>query len=64
MESVRGNLISTTELSRRLRVTVSVSLMKRLGFAPKENHGRAKYWDLDEFPQIRKALIDYISTEE
>lgn len=56
--------MSTTEISRKLKFTVSVSFLKRIGFVPEINTGRAKYWKSSEYEKICDALISHINIQK
>lgn len=60
-EILRENVLSTTELSARLGITVSAYFLEEIGIDPvqKAQAGRAVYWRTSDFPKICGMLSRY-----
>ena len=61
------DVISTTEISRKLGFTVSINLLKSAGLSPEHVSDRGAYWRADSFPVICEALkmhLTKLATEE
>lgn len=53
-------VISTTEVSSRLGVQVTSTLLKKIGVEPYAVLAHGTYWRESQMSDIRKALIEHI----
>ena len=55
-------VISTTEISRRLGMTISSTFLRSLGLEPFADLSPGIYWRADEFHLICGRIADHVST--